>query len=255
MSVGYVCSFGNLDSALDKLGDPEWGSGIDAESPLDKGKEKDEGVSSAAGIESEGEEVQQQHPHDFEEEVRAATRSSRNGKMEKSLLNFVVCLPLYTHTTHTFVSRISPWHTTLNRPHARTQEHYPTWQPARPGQRLLDNLSRHLNTSSRFGSSNEVRFIPSPTEAEHSPFLQSFSPSRVDGTEPGLVRAQLGAGRAGRLHGRTLGLVGQLGHGQLVGAVRGTKHAAAHRALGLVSPLRTPPTPSSTTRTALPSAL
>lgn len=122
--VGYVCSFGNLDSALDKLGDPEWGSGIDAESPLDKGKEKDEGAPSAAGIESEGEEEQQQHPHDFEEEVRAATRSSRNGKMEKSLLNFV--------------------------------EHYPTWQPARPGQRLLDNLSRHLNTSSRFGSSNEM---------------------------------------------------------------------------------------------------
>jgi hypothetical protein len=102
--VGYVCSFGNLDSALDKLGDPEWGSGIDAESPLDKGKEKDEGVPSAAGIESEGEE--EQHPHGFEEEVQAATRSSRNGKMEKSLLNFVVCPPLFTHThtrrhTHT----------------------------------------------------------------------------------------------------------------------------------------------------------
>jgi hypothetical protein len=89
--IGYVCSFGNLDSALDKLGDPEWGSGFDPESQVDKGKEKDEREEEEEAPAAAAEHDEQQHG--LEQEIRAATRSSRNGKMEKSLLNFVVRLP------------------------------------------------------------------------------------------------------------------------------------------------------------------
>jgi hypothetical protein len=98
--VGYVCSFANLDSALEKRGDPDWGSGFDPESGLEKGKERDEQEEeemekreeegtepvASAGMEAA------EHP-DFERELQKATRTSRNGKMEKSLLNFVVRPP------------------------------------------------------------------------------------------------------------------------------------------------------------------
>jgi len=102
--VGYVCSFANLDTGLEKHGDPDWGAGRDSELGQEKGKEKDEeGISSY------------EENRDLDYKLHTAMRVSRNGKMEKSLINF--------------------------------HEQYPTWHPARPGQRLLENISHHLNTS------------------------------------------------------------------------------------------------------------
>jgi len=123
-----VCSFANLDTGLEKHGDPDWGAGRDSELGQEKGKEKDEeGISSY------------EENRDLDYKLHTAMRVSRNGKMEKSLINFHVCVDscgLLGHSSE-------PFSCDLTHP----KEQYPTWHPARPGQRLLENISHHLNTS------------------------------------------------------------------------------------------------------------